>query len=77
VDWTEAANLRKGVHADDAPLRVDSEEAGNKACIKARDIVISIVSHRRLLALRLWHVLANLKDIVRVILCDDDIFLRS
>jgi len=64
--------LGKGVHTDDASLRVNSKEGGNKARNESRNVVVVVCC--RLLALGLWHVLANLKEIVRIILRDDDIF---
>ena len=68
------AYLGKGVHADDASLRVDSEESGNKTSNEACSIIAIVVCRRRL-AFRLWHVLANLKEEIRVILRNNNIFL--
>ena len=71
-----AADLGKGVHADDASLRVDMEEGGNKTSNEARN-VIAVVVRCRVLAFRLWHVLANLKEEIRVILRNNNIFHQS
>lgn len=71
-----AAHLGKGVHADDASLRVDMEESGNKTSNEARN-VIAVVVRYRILAFGLWHVLANLKEEIWVILRNNDIFHQS
>jgi hypothetical protein len=73
VEYTAAAYLGKSVHAYDASLRVDSEEGGNKTSNE----VIVICRRRRRLAFGLWHVFAKLKEVIRVILRNNDIYVRS
>ena len=70
-------NLGECVNADDAPLRVDSEEAGYEAIDEVRDLFSRRGFVLGYFTLRLWHKFTNLEEEVWVVLGDDDVLCHK